>query len=188
MMLPDFKAPCVFCGASVGNNPLYAKEARALGEFCAQQDWHIIYGGGRIGMMGALADAALAGGGKVTGVIPGHLKDKEVAHSHITHLYVTETMHERQQKMAELADAFIVLPGGLGTLAEFFEVITWRQLGLHDKPVIIINSGGYWGGLLEMLSNCEQTGFLRLPEHATFKVYADVLALAHAILNPADVG
>lgn len=130
----------------------------------------LVYGGGHVGLMGAAADAALEVGGDVIGVIPQCLKDREVAHTGLTELHTTETMQERQQYMADLSDAFIVLPGGLGTLAEFFEIITWRHLGIHDKPVFVLNAFGYWDLLLEMLEKAGEEKFLYKDPAALFTV------------------
>lgn len=134
---------CVFCGSSTIVDGKYLRAARDVGVMLAQNGYGVVYGGGNIGLMGAAADAALEAGGKVIGVIPKFLRDKEVAHKGLTELHLTETMHERQVGMAERSDAFVVLPGGLGTLAEFFEVLTWKQLGLHDKPIMLVNDFGY---------------------------------------------
>ena len=133
---------CVFCGSSTAVARGYLDLAAQAGALIARCGMGLVYGGSRIGLMGAMADAALAEGGRVVGVIPRFLKTKEVAHTGLSELHMTETMHERQVGMAERADAFLVLPGGYGTLAEFFEVLTWKQLGLHDKPIAVLNGSG----------------------------------------------
>lgn len=165
---------CVYCGSSVGASPKFAAAAERLGSELAQRGIRLVYGGGRVGLMGVLADAVLRGGGSVTGIIPGHLQNREVGHSELSDLIVVETMHERKAKMSELADAFAVLPGGLGTLDETFEIVTWRQLRLHDKPVVIIDIDGYWRPLQTMIADMVKGGFVR-PEHAAlFTVVEDV--------------
>jgi uncharacterized protein (TIGR00730 family) len=138
------RSVCVYCGAAVGNHPRFAATARALGTLLARNGIALVFGGGRVGLMGAVADAALAGGGRVIGVIPQSLKTVEIAHPGCTELIVTGSMHERKERMFALADGFIALPGGIGTLEETIEVITWRQLRFHDKPIAIIDDGGYW--------------------------------------------
>ena len=159
----------IFCGSSSGVDAIYGHAACETGRRLARQDIEIVYGGGRIGLMGMVADAALAAGGRVTGVIPRALAEREIAHSGLTTLHVVETMHERKAKMAELADAFIALPGGAGTLDELFEQWTWAQLGIHGKPCGILNVNGYFDPLKEMTSRMVAEGFLH-------KTYADILA------------
>lgn len=155
---------CVFCGSQGGARPEYLEAARELGTRLARQGVGIVYGGGHLGMMGALADAALAAGGRVTGVIPEHLVRPEVAHQQLTELLVVDTMHTRKRAMAERADAFLVLPGGYGTFEEMFEMVTWLQLQLHAKPVGIVNIEGYYDRLLDFLRHAADEGFIR-PQH-----------------------
>ena len=138
------KSMCVFCGASAGNDPVYAGAGRELGAMMAARGIQLVFGGGHVGMMGVVADAVLGAGGEAVGVIPEHLVEREVGHDRLSALHVVDTMHARKQKMFELSDAFAVLPGGFGTLDEAFEVLTWRQLGLHDKPVVLLSAAGYW--------------------------------------------
>src|SRR5690554_3598049 len=140
---------CVYCGSRVSNNSDFPELARQTGREIARRNWGLVFGGGKVGMMGQVADAALSEGGKVFGVIPTVLKREEVAHTSLTKLYETEDMHTRKAKMETLSDAFLVLPGGFGTLDEFFEILTWRQLGIHDKPIILLNSFGYFDGLIQ---------------------------------------
>lgn len=140
--MPHIHAAAVFCGSRTGNDPAYRAAAQALGQGLAEAGIRLVYGGGRIGLMGILADAALAAGGKVTGVIPEFLTRREVAHEALTERIVTDSMHSRKQRMFQAADAFVSLPGGLGTLDETIEIITWRQLGLHHKPILICDVGG----------------------------------------------
>src|SRR5262245_60102889 len=158
----------IFCGSSPGADPVYAHAARDTGQKLARQGIGIVYGGGRIGLMGLVADAALAAGGRVTGVIPRALAEREIAHAGLTALHVVETMHERKAKMAELADAFIALPGGAGTLDELFEQWTWAQLGIHGKACGILNVNGYFDPLKEMTARMVAEGFLH-------ESYADIL-------------
>jgi uncharacterized protein (TIGR00730 family) len=150
----------VFCGASLGHDPVHATLARSVGADLAQRGIGVVYGGGRVGLMGALADAALAGGGEVIGVIPQGLMDRELAHPDLTRLDVVRTLHDRKARMGELADAFIALPGGLGTLEELAEVVSWAQLDLHRKPIGLLDADGYWLPLLEWLDAAVEAGFV----------------------------
>ena len=153
---------CVFCGASTGRDPAYAAAAAATGEILARRGIRLVYGGGRRGLMGELADAALAAGGEVIGVIPRGLVDRELAHPTLTELLVVETLHERKARMAELADGFLTLPGGLGTLEELAEVLSWAQLDLHAKPIGLLDVGGYFGSLEAFLDRAVDAGFIAL--------------------------
>ena len=155
---------CVFCGSSLGNRAVYADSARLLGRELASRGLGLVYGGGHIGLMGVLADAALTGGGEVIGVIPQALVDRELAHKGVTELRVVGTMHERKALMADLSDGFIALAGGFGTADEFMEILTWAQLGLHDKPIALLNVAGYFDPVLDWLDRAVQEGFIR-PEH-----------------------
>src|SRR5579883_15172 len=141
------KRLCVYCGSSSQVDEIYRRAAARLGQVIAQAGIELVYGGGRVGLMGLMADAALAAGGRVIGVIPHLLHDREVGHAGVGELIVVGSMHERKQRMFDLADAFVMLPGGLGTLDETIEILTWKQLGLHDKPVIIADIAGYWAPL-----------------------------------------
>jgi uncharacterized protein (TIGR00730 family) len=151
----------VYCGSADGNDPAYLAEARALGAAIAAAGLGLVYGGAGVGLMGAVADAALAGGAEVIGVLPDVLAGKEIAHPGLTRLELVSTMHERKARMAALADAFLILPGGYGTLEELMEVVTWSQLRLHAKPCILINTAGYWDGLLTFLDTAVAAGFLK---------------------------
>jgi len=158
------KCICVFCGSSLGASTAFADAAAELARHLVAQNVALVYGGGNIGLMGVLADAALAAGGEVIGVIPQFLVDREVAHTGLSALHVVDSMHERKAKMAELADAFVALPGGFGTFDEFCEVLTWSQIGLQHKPCGLLNVDGYYSPLLEMFERAEQEQFLR-PQH-----------------------
>jgi uncharacterized protein (TIGR00730 family) len=151
---------CVFCGASNGNDPRYAAAATAVGERLASRGIQLVYGGGRLGLMGAVADGALAAGGRVVGVIPRGLVDRELAHPDVTELRIVDTLHERKAVMAELSDGFIALPGGLGTLEELAEVLSWAQLDLHEKPIGLLDVGGYFAPLEAFLDHAVTEGFI----------------------------
>lgn len=163
---------CVFCGSNTGKNPVYSQAAATLGQYLAQRQIELVYGGGGIGLMGAIADAVLNAGGKVTGVIPEFLSAKEIAHPGLNQMYVVQSMHERKAKMAQLADAFIAMPGGLGTFEEFFEVVTWAQLQLHQKPCGLLNIHNYYDPLLALLDRALEEGFLKL-EHRLLFITSD---------------
>jgi uncharacterized protein (TIGR00730 family) len=154
---------CVFCGSSPGNDPAYAELARSVGAGLARRGIGVVYGGGRVGLMGALANAALDAGGEVIGVIPQALVDRELALRGVTDLRIVRTLHERKAVMAEYSDAFVALPGGLGTLEELAEVISWAQLGLHAKPIGLIGIGDYWADLLRWLDRAVAAGFVTPP-------------------------
>ncbi len=158
------KRICVFCGSSLGARPAYLEAARRLGEVLARRGVGLVYGGASVGLMGIVADAALAAGGEAIGVIPGALQQKEIAHGRLTKLHVVGSMHERKAKMAELSDGFVALPGGLGTLEEFAEVLTWAQLGLHRKPCGLLDVGGYYRPLIAFFDHAVAERFVR-PEH-----------------------
>lgn len=159
--MSSVKRVCVYCGSSSLVAEAYRIAATRVGTALAQAGIELIYGGGRIGLMGLLADATLAAGGRVTGIIPGFLNDRELGHAGVTKLIVVESMHERKQRMFELADAFVILPGGLGTLDETFECVTWRQLGLHDRPILLVDVDGYWQPLMRLVDHVVETGFAR---------------------------
>jgi uncharacterized protein (TIGR00730 family) len=150
----------VFCGSKNGNNPVYTEHAKELGKILAKNNITLIYGGGSTGMMGAVADAMMENGGKVIGIIPQRLVDWEHQHENITELSVVEDMHVRKKRMYELCDAAVILPGGVGTLDEFFEMVTWNQLSIHDKKIYIINSDNFFDALLKHLEQMEKQGFL----------------------------
>lgn len=155
---------CVYCGSNRGSDPAYADAARAMGRELAKRGIGLVTGGGRVGLMGVVADAALEAGGSVTGVIPQALTTKELAHRGLTDLVVTASMHERKAKMAELSDGFVALPGGLGTYEELFEIWTWAQLGWHRKPCGVLNAAGFYDRLVDFLDTATGAGFLK-PQH-----------------------
>ena len=155
---------CVYCGANRGRDAAYADAAQAMGRALARRGIGLVTGGGRVGLMGVVADAALAAGGEVTGVIPEALKKKELAHAGLTELVVTSSMHERKARMAELADGFVALPGGLGTYEELFEIWTWAQLGWHAKPCGLLNAAGFYDRLVAFLDDASEAEFVK-PEH-----------------------
>lgn len=161
---------CVFCGSSSGKNEVYVDAARALGTTLAANGIDLVYGGGRVGLMGEIADAVLRAGGTVIGVMPRALVEREIQHTRLTQLHTVASMHERKTKMAEMADGFIALPGGAGTLEEIFEQWTWAQLGIHHKPCGFLNTNGYFDPLRNMIGRMTGEGFLR-PEHAGMLIF-----------------
>ena len=160
-MTESMKSVAVYCGASSGTNELFTLQAQAMGKALAERNFTLVYGGGRVGLMGAVADAVMQHGGKAIGVIPDFLADKELAHVGLTELHVVKTMHERKLLMAELAEGFVAMPGGYGTLEELFEVLTWGQLGLHKQPIGVLNVAGYYDHLLQALNHMADEGLLR---------------------------
>ena len=167
------KSLCVYCGSSSGSSPDYAAAARELGQLLAAQQIELIYGGGRVGLMGVLADAVLKAGGRVQGVIPQSLANREVAHLGLTQLHVVDSMHQRKALMAELADGFLALPGGLGTFEELFEIWTWAQLGMHAKPIGLLNVAGYFDLLLEFLDHATDQQLLKPVHREVLSVSTD---------------
>jgi uncharacterized protein (TIGR00730 family) len=163
----------VYCGSANGSNPAFLAEARALGTAIAGAGLGMVYGGASVGLMGAVADAALAGGAEVIGVLPEILAGSEIAHSGLTHLEVVKTMHARKARMVHLADAFLILPGGYGTLDELMEIVTWKQLRLHGKPCVLINTRNYWDVLLEFLDMAVEAGFLKTENRGLLEVARD---------------
>ncbi|MFO1297629.1 MAG: TIGR00730 family Rossman fold protein [Rubrivivax sp.] len=155
---------CVYCGSRHGRRPEYAEAARRLGAAIGERGWQLVYGGGHVGLMGEVADATLAAGGTVVGVITEALLQREVGHRGLTELHVVRTMHERKQAMAERADVFIALPGGIGTMEELYEVWTWRQLGYHDQPIGLLNVAGYYDAFLRSVAHMVAEGFLAAPQ------------------------
>ena len=152
---------CVFCASNPGHNPAYLQLARSLGTLIAQRKHTVVFGGGRVGLMGALADGALSAGGKVIGVMPHALVQREAAHRELTELHIVDTMHERKAMLAELSDGFIAMPGGIGTLEELFETWTWGHLGVHAKPIALLDVADYWKSLVTFLDHVGEEGFMR---------------------------
>ena len=154
------KAVCVFCGSNIGRNPAYVEAANSVGTALARSGLKLVYGGGKVGLMGAVADAVIAAGGRADGVMPRALVEREIAHAGLAQLHVVETMHQRKMMMSDLADAFVALPGGAGTLEEFFEQWTWALLGIHRKPCGLLNVADYFGPLITMMQNIVAEGFI----------------------------
>ena len=175
--MPNVRRVCVYCGSSGAVDRQYREAASELGTRLAAAGIGLVYGGGRVGLMGLLADAALVGGGEVIGIIPSRLRDAELAHPGATEMVVVASMHERKHLMAEKADAFAVLPGGIGTLDEMFEILSWKQLGLHDKPILLANIGGYWAPLRALLDEIVTTGFARPEARRLLRVVPTIAAL-----------
>lgn len=185
-MSPAFSL-CVYCGSRPGVEPAYAAAAQLVGRWIAQHKGQLVYGGGHNGLMGLMADACLEAGGRVIGVIPQALVDKEFAHTGCTQLHVVANMHERKRIMAEHADAFLALPGGIGTFEEFFEVWTWRQLGYHDKPVGLLNLNGYYDSLLVFLESSVKQGFMSRWQMQLIENGAEPEALLKSLVNQAGL-
>lgn len=177
------KSFCVYCGASIGATPAYADAARALAQAMVSRDIALVYGGGNVGLMGAIADEVMRLGGEATGVIPRALMGKEVGHRGLTRLHVVKDMHERKAMMAELAGGFIAMPGGIGTLEELFEVFTWSQLGFHDKPIGLLNVNGFYDGLIGFLQHVVTERFLRTEQASLLIHEATAPALAERMLS-----
>jgi uncharacterized protein (TIGR00730 family) len=166
------KRVCVYCGSSIGAQPIYREMAEAMGALLARRGIGLVYGGGNVGLMGVVADAALAAGGEVIGVIPHSLANREIAHAGVTDLRVVDSMHTRKAMMAELSDAFIAMPGGVGTFEEFFEAVTWTQLGVHRKPCGLLNVGGFYAPLAAFIDQAVTEGFIK-PVHRAMIVVDD---------------
>ena len=175
--LRTFKRLCVFCGSSHGANPVYAEAAKNLGGELARRGIELVYGGGNVGLMGVVADATLAAGGKVIGVIPEALMAKELGHKSIQDLRVVKTMHERKALMAELSDGFIAMPGGTGTFEEFFEIVTWAQLGFHSKPCALLNVNGFYDPLLHLVDHAIKEQFVKPKQRELVVVESNSSAL-----------
>jgi uncharacterized protein (TIGR00730 family) len=175
------KSVAVYCGSSSGNKEIYTQQAQELGRELAQRGLTLVYGGGCVGLMGTIADAVLAEGGKVIGVIPGFLADKELAHKGCTELHVVETMHQRKLLMADLAEGFVAMPGGFGTLEELFEVLTWGQLGLHSKPIGLLNVEGFYDQLINLCDHMVGEAFLRSENRNQVLQNANAAALLDAM-------
>jgi uncharacterized protein (TIGR00730 family) len=175
------RSVCVYCGSAIGTDQRYRAAAAELGRNLAAAGIAMVFGGGHIGLMGVAADAALAGGGRVIGVIPAALRDRELAHGRVGELVVVDTMHDRKRVMAERSDAFAVLPGGIGTLDEFFEILTWRQLALHDKPIFLVDVAGYWQPLRTLLDHIVAHNFAADLVPRLLEIVPDVPTLMAAL-------
>lgn len=180
------RAVCVYCGSRFGENPVWLEAATALGIGLARRGIDVVYGGGKVGLMGAVADGAIANGGGVIGIIPKDLEAREQGHRDVTELHVVGSMHERKLMMAQRADAFVVLPGGLGTLDETFEILTWRQLRFHDKPIILADIGDYWKPLLDLLHAVTAEGFAD-PAHLSLLTIVQSVDEIFAALEVANI-
>lgn len=180
------KKIAVYCGSKIGNDPEYSKAAVTLGEKLVEQGIELVYGGGAIGLMGVIADSILEKGGRVTGVIPEKLYEMEVAHMGLTELYRVKTMHERKALMADLSDGFIAMPGGIGTLEELTEVMTWAQIGYHTKPCALLNVVGYYDHFISFFDEMESKGFLYLPIHEQLIIESEVEVLMERMLHQKD--
>lgn len=181
--MSNIKSVCVYCGSSNNVDKDFKDAAAALGKILAENGMSTVYGGGHVGLMGIVADTAITTGGKVIGIIPKHIADKEIAHTGLTQLHVVDSMHERKQMMVDRSDAFLILPGGLGTMDEFFEIFTWWQLGLHDKPIIIVNLKGYWTPLIKLVENIVTEGFAREADLNHMIIVDDVSDVPEALAN-----
>jgi uncharacterized protein (TIGR00730 family) len=183
--MTETKTPsiCVYCGSRHGVRASYTAAARALGSLIGAKGWQVVYGGGRVGLMGEVADAVIEAGGRVIGVIPESLVQREVEHKGLHELHVVPNMHVRKQMMAERADVFIALPGGIGTLEELYEVWTWRQLGYHASPIGLLNTDGYYDDLLRFMQRSVDEGFLAAEQHAVLQVDADPERLLAQLLD-----
>ena len=184
---------CVYCGSRDGSEPAYANAAAQAGALIGRAGWQLVYGGGRAGLMGRVADAAIAHDARTVGIIPQSLMQRELGHPGLDELHVVETMHERKRMMAERADAFLALPGGIGTFEELFEVWTWRQLGYHDKPVALLNVDGYYDKLIEFLDQTQHRGFVHAAQRELLlvdtdapRLFARIAAAAKAATSPDD--
>jgi len=178
------KSICVYCGANPGLGPAYAEAARALAGCLVEDNIALVYGGGNVGLMGEIADAMLALGGEVTGVIPTQLVEREVGHTGLTRQFIVKDMHERKAMMAQLADGFIAMPGGMGTLEELFEMLTWSQLGIHRKPIGLLNVDGFYDALVSFIGHAHGQGFVRTEHASLLMVESDPAALLRRLRRP----
>ncbi len=179
---------CVYCGSAAGLDPRYQAAARELGEALAKAGIELVFGGGRVGLMGVLAASVLAAGGRVVGIIPQRLRDAELAHPGAGELVIVGSMHDRKRLMAERADAFAILPGGIGTLDETFEILTWRQLGLHDKPIFLVDVAGYWQPLRDLLDHITAQGFTQSLVPRLLEIVPNVGELMRALAYAQPAG
>ena len=183
---PTFSV-CVYCGSRAGTDPAHAAVARTVGQWIGRHGGQLVYGGGKNGLMGVVAEATLVAGGQVVGIIPKAMVEREWANPACTELHIVDTMHERKRLMAERADAFLALPGGIGTFEEFFEAWTWRQLGYHDKPVGLLNTGGYYDALLAFLAHTVEEEFMGPWQMSLIQTGSDPVALLQALVQAAGM-
>ncbi len=181
--MSKIKSVCVYCGSSSRVDQVYKDAAVELGTALAANKWDVVYGGGRVGLMGLVADSALKAGSKVVGIIPHHIQAREVQHTDLSELHVVDSMHIRKQMMVDRADAFVILAGGLGTLDEFFELLTWKQLGMHDKPIVMVNINDYWTRMVEAIKYIADQKFMREEDMTMFKVVQTVAEVPAALAN-----
>jgi uncharacterized protein (TIGR00730 family) len=179
--MTKIKSVCVYCGSSARVDQVYKDAAVELGKVIADAKWDVVYGGGRVGLMGLVADSALAAGSRVVGIIPQHIQAREIEHTDLSELHIVDSMHIRKQMMVDRGDAFVILAGGLGTLDEFFEILTWKQLGLHDKPVVMVNINGYWTKMVEAIRYIADQKFMRAEDLNMFQVVDTVAEVADAL-------
>lgn len=184
--MKSLSSVCVYCGASARVADVHKEAAHALGDGLARRGIRMVYGGGRVGLMGIAADAAIAAGGEVVGIIPEHIQSAEVEHTGLTELHVVDSMHTRKRMMVERSDAFVILPGGLGTLDEAFEILTWKQLQLHDKPIVIADVDGYWRPLLGLIDHMVAQGFARIDRAALYRVADNIDGVFEALEEMPD--
>ena len=177
------KRICVFCGSSSGNDPAYLETAVKVGEFLVANSVELVFGGGRVGLMGRIADTVMAKGGKAIGVIPAALDKKEIAHHGLTELHIVDSMHERKAMMAELSDGFVAMPGGFGTFEEFCEIVTWAQLGIHQKPCALLNVNGFYDHMITMFDHSTRQGFIRDEHRGIVLVESDIESLFDLMKN-----
>lgn len=184
--MKSLSSVCVYCGASSRIADVHKEAAHALGDGLARRGIRMVYGGGRVGLMGIAADAAIAAGGEVVGIIPEHIQSAEVEHTGLTELHVVDSMHTRKRMMVERSDAFVILPGGLGTLDEAFEILTWKQLQLHDKPIVIADVDGYWRPLLGLIDHMVAQGFARIDRSTLYRVADQIDGVFQALEGMPD--
>jgi uncharacterized protein (TIGR00730 family) len=179
----NIKNVCVYCGSSSRVDDKYKQAATLLGREIAGAGWGVVYGGGRVGLMGLVADSALENGADVIGIIPEHIQSREIEHTDLTELHIVDTMHVRKQMMVDRSEAFVILPGGIGTLDEFFELVTWKQLGLHDKPIVVVDLDGYWSQLIAAIEHIAKEGFMREGDLDLFDVVKTIEDVVPALQN-----
>lgn len=184
--MTEIKSICVYCGTGTGTSPVYAETARKLGRMIGENGIRLVYGGGRVGLMGVVSEAAVQAGAKVTGIIPEHIQSTEVKNTDVDELHIVDSMHTRKNMMVDRSDAFVTLPGGFGTLDETFEILTWKYLRLHDKPVVIVNVDDYWTKFVEMVDHMIAKGFVQEWHKELYTVVTDVDEVLPALMQSRD--